>query len=251
VATSPDGASAPRRNRLGIGAGGDRAQQWLAIGAGLMNSRQKTIVRVLQLIFCPVAAIILIVLAVAFYGIATGSNSVVITDAGRAPQTDWVTFAFVVFFVFAAPLVEFLARERFRLRPRDGMGTVVIEIGPEAGVVRFVPLIAVFPFVVGLNRFLLQPDIVDVDVRSLTLTEPLFLWLLYGSAHFLFVAFLLRAIRNRSFVVWTDKGFLYEPGDISPGLIHWEDVARIKEAEGLMNRKTMQVRPLEPCWRLL
>jgi hypothetical protein len=48
---------------------------------------------------------------------------------------------------------------------------------------------------------------------------------------FLLMAFLARAVRNPPWFVLTRKGFLYQPGDASPGLIRWEDVVDIKEAE--------------------
>jgi len=38
-------------------------------------------------------------------------------------------------------------------------------------------------------------------------------------------------IRNRPWFVLTRRGFLYAPGDLSPGLIRWEDVTDILETE--------------------
>ena len=206
-----------------------------------MNSRQKTIIRVLQLIFYPIAAIMLIAFAIQFYGVMTGQAEVeILTEADLVPKTDWVAVAIVGFFwiVFLALLIEFLAREILRLHPRDGLGTPLVEIGRANRPLHFLLVVGVAPFVVGLNLILFQPEAVDIDPAQVSLHELMAFWLFYGIAHFLLVAFLLRAIRNRPFFVLTDKGFLYEPGDISPGLIRWEDVVEIKEAELLFGQNT-------------
>lgn len=198
-----------------------------------MNSRQKKIIRILQFIFYPIAAVMLIAFAWDFLRVMTGTGVEILTEGEREPQTDWVAVAVLLVFwvVFLALLIEFLAREIFRLAPRDGMGTVLLEIGSSHTFLHFIPLLAVIPFVVGFNVFLIKPDIVEIDIARVSLAEHMAFWLFYGIAHLLLVGFLLRAIRNRPFFVVTEKGFLYEPGDISPGLIRWEDVAEIKEAE--------------------
>lgn len=206
-----------------------------------MNSRQKTIIRVLQLILYPIAAIMLIAFAVQFYGVLTGQAGVeILTEADSAPQTDWVAVAIVGLFwvVFLALLIEFLAREILRRHPRDGLGTPLVEIGRANRPLHFLLVVGVAPFVVGLNLILFQPDALDIDPGQISLHELMAFWLFYGIAHFLLVAFLLRAIRNRPFFVLTEKGFLYEPGDISPGLIRWGDVSEIKEAELLTGQNT-------------
>ena len=224
---------------------GSKSEGWdscvtvVAIGEGLMNSRQKQIVLILQLIFYPIAAIMLIGFAWNFYGIMTGQGGVeILTDADRAPETDWVAVAVVglFWFVFLALLLEFLAREILRRHPRDDLGTPLVEIGRTNSPLRFLLVIAVLPFVVGINLILFRPETLEIDPTRLSLPELMAFWLFYGITHFLLVAFLLRAIRNRPFFVLTEKGFLYEPGDISPGLIRWEDVAEIKEAELLTSR---------------
>jgi hypothetical protein len=204
-----------------------------------MNSRQKQIVRTLQLIFYPIAAIMLIGFAWNFYGIMTGQAEVeTLTDADRAPETDWVAVTVVglFWFVFLVLLVEFVAREILRRHPRDGLGTPLVNIGRTNTLLRFLLVIAVLPFVVGLNLLLFTPETLEINPTRVSLPELMAFWLFYGIAHFLLAAFLLRAIRNRPFFVLTDKGFLYEPGDISPGLIRWEDVSEIKEAELLTSR---------------
>jgi hypothetical protein len=219
--------------------GENRSSTAARIGAGLMNSRQKTIIRVLQLIFYPIAAIMLVGFAWNFYRIMTGQGEVeILTDADRAPETDWVAVAVVglFWFVFLALLIEFLAREILRRHPRDGLGTALVEIGRTNSPLRFLLVVGVLPFVVGLNLILLRPEALNIDPAQISLQELMAFWLFYGIAHFLLVAFVLRALRNRPFFILTDKGFLYEPGDISPGLIRWEDVAEIKEAQLLTSR---------------
>lgn len=46
---------------------------------------------------------------------------------------------------------------------------------------------------------------------------------------FLLIAFTVRTIRNPAWFVLTRKGFVYRPGDVSAGLVRWEDVVEIKE----------------------
>ena len=198
-----------------------------------MNSRQKTIVRILQLIFYPVAAIMFVAFVWNFVS-NPGDRIVEITDEPTAaPVSDPVALAVVFLFwiVFLALLFEFLAREIFRRRPRSEMGRVILEIGASPGALRFVPLLAVIPFVLGFNAMVFGAVQLDIDMQRVSLAEHLVFWLFYGIAHFLLVAFFLRAVRNRAFFVLTTKGFLYEPGDVSPGLVRWEDVSEIKEVE--------------------
>jgi hypothetical protein len=204
-----------------------------------MNSRQKTIIRILQLIFYPLAAVSVAAFVWNFVR-NPELRTVEIVDAGaRTPPFDPVMLAVVLLFwvVFLALLLEFLAREIFRLRPRHEMGRTILEIGAARSALRFVPLLAVAPFVVGFNAILFGLAPLEIDMQSVSLAELLVFWLFYGIAHFLLVAFLLRAVRNRAFFVLTSKGFLYEPGDVSPGLILWEDVTELKEAD-LLSRAT-------------
>ncbi len=46
---------------------------------------------------------------------------------------------------------------------------------------------------------------------------------------FLLVVAIVRTVRNPPWFVLTRKGFVYQPGDVSAGLIRWEDVVDIKE----------------------
>jgi hypothetical protein len=198
-----------------------------------MNARQTRIIRILQFIFYPLAAIMLLAFALDFFRVWTGAPPELVTEEERGGETDWVGLGVVLLFwvVFLALAIEFLAREIFRLRPRDGLGRVILELGRSKGPARFVALLAAAVFVAGLNIIIFRPDLINIDPQQASLTEHLAFWLFYGIAHLLLVVFLLRAIRNRPFLVVTDTGFLYEPGDISPGLIRWEDVTEIKEAE--------------------
>lgn len=198
-----------------------------------MNSQQKTLVRILQLIFYPIAAITTAVFVWNFV-VNPGDRIVEMADEPTAaPASDPVALAVVLLFwvVFLALLSEFLAREIFRLRPRSEMGRVILEIGASSGALRFVPLLAAIPFVLGFNAMVFGIVQLDIDMQRVSLAEYLVFWLFYGIAHFLLVAFFLRAVRNRAYFVLTTKGFLYEPGDVSPGLIRWEDVSEIKEVE--------------------
>src|SRR3990167_7190382 len=103
-----------------------------------MNSQQKTLIRILQLILYPIAAIMTAVFVWNFV-INPGDRIVEITDEPSvAPESDPIALAVVLLFwvVFIALLFEFLAREIFRLRARSEMGRVILEIGASSGALR-------------------------------------------------------------------------------------------------------------------
>ena len=68
------------------------------------------------------------------------------------------------------------------------------------------------------------------SIASLELEPLLFLFFFYAVAHFLLIAFMLRAFRNVPFFVATQEGFIYEPGGVSPGPIKWSDISKGAEA---------------------
>ena len=60
-------------------------------------------------------------------------------------------------------------------------------------------------------------------------------FLVFFMCHFLLIVTVQLIWLRPSFFIVTKNGFLYEPGSISPGLILWEDIEAINEADLLYN----------------
>jgi hypothetical protein len=60
-------------------------------------------------------------------------------------------------------------------------------------------------------------------------------FLVFFMCHFLVIITVQLIWLRPSFFIVTENGFLYEPGSISPGLILWEDIEAINEADLLYN----------------
>jgi hypothetical protein len=144
--------------------------------------------------------------------------------------------------VFAALLLEFLRRELFGASQRPHYGDVILKLGETQGLVRFVPVLGTLVLVVLMNMVVFVPGTIDAEPEAIDLAPKLAFGFFYAVGHFLLFVFTLRAVRNRPFFVLTNRGFLYEPGDVSPGLIQWQDVAGVKETE-LMHGATSYTGP--------
>lgn len=203
-----------------------------------MNSRQQKILGVLQWIFYPVGALMLLAFLADFFG-------------GYRYWTErvWGFFdtvsdpiAVIVILFFYVVLVglfwQFLLIEFSRQRQRRKLGTPLIEIYPNRFAARFVLPIVAALFVLGLNALVFVPGATELDISSLELEPMLFLVFFYLVAHFLLIAFTLRAVRQLPFFVATEEGFVYEPGDVSPGLIKWTDISEGAEAPLLTSGTT-------------
>jgi len=198
-----------------------------------MNSRARKVIRILSVCFW----------ILALFGVGLFIWNAVSLD--RLPDAEILTepsqqgsddpFALVVVgifsLVFLALFIEFLGREVFRRHQRRQMGRVLVSIGRAQSPLRFVSVLVALVFVIGFNLIIFRAPELGVTPDEIPLSAEMAFWLFYGIGHFLFLAFLLRAIRNRPFFLLTDKGFLYEPGDVSPGLISWTDVSEVREVE--------------------
>lgn len=203
-----------------------------------MNSRQRKILGVLQWIFYPVAGLMLLAFLADFFGGYRYWTEHVwgFVDSVSDPIAVIVILFFYV--VLAALFWQFLLIEFSRQRQRRKLGTPLIEIYPNRFVARFIlPLVAMF-FVLGLNAIVFLPGMTELDTSSLELEPMLFLFFFYLVAHFLLIAFTLRAVRQLPFFVATEEGFIYEPGDVSPGLIKWSDISEAAEAPLLSSGTT-------------
>lgn len=195
-----------------------------------LNKRQFKILSLLQWIFYPVAALMLLAfLADAFGGYRYWTDAVWgFFDRAEDPVAIIVIGLFYI--VLVALVWQFLLIEFSRPRLRRKIGPPLIELYPPRLATRFIlPVLAAF-FVVGINAMIFVPGTVDFSISGLDLAPLLFLFFFYSVAHFLLIAFSLRAFRNMPFFVATEEGFIYEPGDVSPGLIKWSDISEGAEA---------------------
>lgn len=81
----------------------------------------------------------------------------------------------------------------------------------------------------------------DIDVQNpftedLSLEFKAAIALFAGIGLFLIVVFTVRALRNRPWFLLGTLGFVYRPGDVSPGVVRWSDIADIKIGEVLASR---------------
>lgn len=198
-----------------------------------MNSRPRTIIRILGICFWILALFGVGLFIWNAVSLDRLPDAQILTEPSQGGSDDPVAFVVVGIFwlVFLALFIEFLAREIFRRHQRRQLGRVRVSIGRAQGPLRFVGVLVALVFVILLNLIVFRAPELGVNPDEIPLSAEMAFWLFYGIGHFLFLAFLLRAIRNRPFFVLTDKGFLYEPGDVSPGLIKWTDVSEVREVE--------------------
>jgi hypothetical protein len=153
-------------------------------------------------------------------------------------------FVVLVFWVvFAALLLEFLRREISGMVTHTRMGRVLLEIRRPKVVMAVIPPLAALALVALMNVMVFRPDLLTLELEGIGLDAYLAFWLFYGIGHFMLVVLVLRAVRDRPCFVLSERGFLYEPGDLSPGLVRWEDIASLKEAD-LLSSNTGYTAPV-------
>lgn len=201
-----------------------------AEGVADLNKRQLTIIRWLQWIFYPVAALMLLAfLADAFSGERYWTG-LVWGSLDRAVDPFALIVLGLFFIVLVALIWQFLFNELSRASQQRKFGKPLIRIYPPRLATRFLLPLGALVFVAGLNAMIFIPGLADPAPASWDLEPLLALIFFYIAAHFLLVAFTLRAVRNLPFFIATQEGFIYEPGDLSPGWIRWSEISRGAEA---------------------
>lgn len=195
-----------------------------------MNKRQLKILAVFQWVFYPMAAVMLLAFLADVFGGYRYWTEAVWGSVDRAVDPFAIIVLGIFFIVLAALIWQFILIEFSRVRQQRKLGKPLIEIYPPRLATRFIlPLLALL-FALGLNAIVLVPGTADLDPAGWELEPLMALVFFYIVAHFLLIAFTLRAFRNLPVFVATDEGFIYEPGDVSPGLIRWSDISEGAEA---------------------
>jgi hypothetical protein len=197
-----------------------------------MNDEQLKIIRTLQWIFYPIALIMLAAFAWRMFG-GQGSllNEEMLSLIGSLEAGVMFALAGLFWLVFVALAIEFVGKEMSGAMARKDMGAVRLEIRrPRTMTIVIFPLAALV-LVAGLNVLAFSAGSLNIDVSAIGLSGTLMFSLFYAIGHFMLIVLILRAIRNRPFFILTERGFLYEPGDLSPGLVLWQDIAGLQEAD--------------------
>lgn len=160
-----------------------------------------------------------------------GSFARVVDAIGEVGDPVGLGVVLLFWLVFAALFLEFVKREVTGVVKRSNPGAVQLEIAASQPIVRFVPPLVALVVVVGLNAVVFAAGFLEFNFSEADLASKAAFWLFYAIGHFLLLAFVLRAVRNRPFFVLSDRGFIYEPGDLSPGLILWRDIASLREVD--------------------
>jgi hypothetical protein len=196
-----------------------------------MNKRQQRIIGILQIIFLPIALLFLGAFVLDF--ISGERRWLAAVDAVMTPAGDVFAIAVtaVVAFGVIALFIEFVRQELRGGPDRRAFGAPILELTHQGGLGGALLIFLTTAFVVGLNVVAFWPDLVHLDPSTVAFDGKFVFWLIYGVGHFLLLAFTLRVIRHRPWFVVSKQGFYYAPGDLSPGMIRWEDVVRIDETE--------------------
>lgn len=195
-----------------------------------MNQRQIRIIRAIQWLTLPIALAVVGAFALDF---ADGSDRMSAIANMIAPVGDGMLLVVtcLMWFTFAALVLEFVRQELAGARRNEDLGDPVLSLSETGGPAGVLLVVFTLAFAVGANIILFRPGLLAIDPAATSIEVKLVFALFYAIAHFLVIAFTLRMIRNRPYFVLTRRGFLYAPGDLSPGLVRWEDVTEIAETE--------------------
>lgn len=197
-----------------------------------MSDNQFRIIRAMQWIFAAMAVITAGTFLLDVLSREESSYLGRLSEAINSVGDPVGLFVVLVFWVvFAALLLEFLRREISGMVTHTRTGRVLLAIRRPKVVMAVIPPLAALALVAFMNVMVFRPDLLTLDLEGIGLDAYLAFWLFYGIGHFMLVVLVLRAVRDRPCFVLSERGFLYEPGDLSPGLVRWEDIASLKEAD--------------------
>lgn len=198
-----------------------------------MNERQRLIVHAPRWIMYPMILIGFGAFALDVIGDNTASNSHLMAIGDTLSTFDPAALVVLLVFwlVLAAMFVEFIHHEISDALSYRAAGRPILELRRS----RLITLLVLVPiaaaFVLAMDLYVLVPDALPYTVDRPDLMGWMVFAFFCALGHFVLIAFLTRAIRNRPVFVATDQGFLWEPGDLSMGFIRWMDVAGITESE--------------------
>lgn len=195
-----------------------------------MNERVNNILRGLGWVFYALAAATGAIFVLDLANVWPGGNAAIARLGENISSV--VSLVLLGFFaiVFVALAWEFVRRQRAD-DTRADLGTVVMALGQTNPIARFAPVAGTLVLVVLMNMLVFAPDQFSLERESIGVAEIAAFGFFYVVGHFLLLVFALRAVRDRPYFVATQRGFLYQPGDLAPGLIRWEDIASVKETQ--------------------
>jgi hypothetical protein len=196
-----------------------------------MNERVNGILRGLGWIFYALAATAAVIFILDQADVWPGGADALASLGER--MSDAISLVLIGLFsiVFVALAWEFVRRQGAGQAARKDIGEVVLELGQTNPVARIAPFAGTLVLVVLMNMLVFAPDQFGVEREGNGAAEIAVFGFFYVVGHFLLLVFGLRAVRNRPYFVLTQRGFLYDPGDLSPGLIRWENIAGVKETQ--------------------
>jgi hypothetical protein len=204
-----------------------------------MNDNQRKIIRAMRLVSFPIALLMLGAFAwEAFSGRDSNLTARTFDFLGVIGSPLLIGAALFFWVIFAALLIEFLKRELPGGADRAPLGNVMLSIRRPMLVVRVLQPLAALSVMIGMNLIVFAPAALDIQLGGAGPAMHLLFWLFYGISLFMAVVLVLRAIRNRPYFVLSDRGFLYAPGDLSPGIVLWQDIVGLKEADLIYGRNS-------------
>ena len=207
-----------------------------------MNEQQKRIVRKIQWITYPVAALLLIDFVYRFVNPDYRSDTRIYTFFETLDVVVWIAVSLIAIFVLTGLALQFFTQKSFQQQQEHVAAKAAILIIIEKRKAKFgylILLLIALGFAVFANLLLFKPTIIwnEDDLKSITSIQLLVFGLFYGIIHFFLITTAVRlARRTPPLFTATEKGFWYEPAGISTGWILWEDVEEVRESAILSGR---------------
>lgn len=199
-----------------------------------MKERQRKILEAPRFLMYPLGVVLFGAFAWDFFKERSGSSSALgsVIDTLEAAEQPFLFLFFGLFWLLLGALVIELVRREMTSAAEyrvDGRPILTLKSSNLVDLLVLVPIVLMF--VAAMNLWVFAPETLLVQIDAPDAFGWMIFWFFYCLAHFLLVAFLVRALRNRPFFVATGQGFIYEPGGLSMGFVRWKDVSEVTETE--------------------
>ncbi|WP_407525689.1 hypothetical protein PDL71_04040 [Lacibacter sp. MH-610] len=207
-----------------------------------MNEQQKRIVRKLQWITYPMAALLLIDFIFRFADAGYRNDKRIYSVFEIIDTVLWIAVLLIAIFVVAGLALQFFTQKSFQQQQEHVAAKAVVLMKIEKRNVKAVYLVLLLitlGFAVAANLLLFKPTIIwhEDDLKSITSVQLIAFGLFYSIVHFFLITIVVRLVKaTPPLFTATEKGFWYEPAGISTGWILWEDVEEVRETGILSGR---------------